>query len=258
MPAPALTWRRLSRRSASGRYLDLRSGMSCPRRIAVMESYLRQHDLPTTASHLNRAGRQLVPLLRALPAPMRRTCADLATSLAETAEKRGLAGPGLGVSRQIDTLIAGRDHACVASRFAILSLLSPAQHTGSCGTWRCDSLIISSPRIRRPSAEEAEEHDAEAASRVSVGRPSARAATIARSSRGHRRGASLVALADQQERQFGAGLGERHEPSSLMTCVTNVGSPRPPRPATPCSRGSTRSGTMRLPSCPGSKPSVTR
>ena len=81
-----------------------------------MDPYQRQHDLLTTASHLNRAGRQLVPLLRALPAPMRRTCADLATSLAETAEKRGLAGARLGVARQIDALIAGCDHACAASK----------------------------------------------------------------------------------------------------------------------------------------------
>ena len=81
-----------------------------------MEPYRAQHDLLTTASHLNRAGRQLVPLLRALPATMRRTCADLATSLTETAEKRGLAGPGLGVARQIDALIAGCDHAFAAGK----------------------------------------------------------------------------------------------------------------------------------------------
>ena len=104
---------------ASGRYLDVRSGMSCPRRIAVMEPYQRQHDLLTTASHLNRAGRQLVPLLRALPAPMRRTCADLATSLAETAEKRrprrrasGRRTPDRRSDRRVRSRLRGKQGRC--------------------------------------------------------------------------------------------------------------------------------------------------
>ena len=81
---------------ASGRYLDVLQVCRVQEGSAVMEPYQPQHDLLTTASHLNRAGRQLVPLLRALPAPMRRTCADLATSLAETAEKRRPCRPGSG------------------------------------------------------------------------------------------------------------------------------------------------------------------
>lgn len=74
------------------------------------------YDLLTTASLVNRTGRQLVPALRALPAPMRRTCAELAGRVAETAEQRGLAARGLRVASQIDELIAACDNAYDAGR----------------------------------------------------------------------------------------------------------------------------------------------
>lgn len=72
------------------------------------------YDLLTTASRINRAGRELIPHLRALPKPMRRSCNPVATSLAALAERRALAAPGAGVLGQIDALIAGCDRCCRA------------------------------------------------------------------------------------------------------------------------------------------------
>jgi hypothetical protein len=72
------------------------------------------YDLLTTASRINRAGRELIPHLRALPKPMLRTCNPVATSLAALAERRALAAPGAGVLSQIDALITGCDQCCRA------------------------------------------------------------------------------------------------------------------------------------------------
>lgn len=72
------------------------------------------YDLLTTASRINRAGRELIPLLRALPKPMLRTCTPLATDLAALAERRALVAPGLGVPSKIDALITGCDQCCRA------------------------------------------------------------------------------------------------------------------------------------------------
>jgi len=70
------------------------------------------YDLLSTASRINRAGRELIPLLRALPKPILRTCNPVAASLAALAERRALAAPGLGVLSQIDALITGCDQCC--------------------------------------------------------------------------------------------------------------------------------------------------
>ena len=57
------------------------------------------YDLLTTASRINRAGRELIPLLRALPKPMLRTCNPVAD------KPRGAgraAGPGRSRRRRAE------------------------------------------------------------------------------------------------------------------------------------------------------------
>jgi hypothetical protein len=65
------------------------------------------YDLLAAATQLNQTGRHLIPALRALPAPLRATYAELAGDLADTAEQRRVAHPGRGTRRTIDTLIGG-------------------------------------------------------------------------------------------------------------------------------------------------------
>ena len=123
------------------------------------------YDLLTTASRINRAGRELVPHLRALPKPMRRSCNPVATNLAALAERRALAGPGAGVLGQIDALIAGCDRCCRAKAGSADSLAQTSAlrdrlvHLQELVAWVHDQLEARrsfSPAPRRQSAEAAE------------------------------------------------------------------------------------------------------